>query len=654
MMRYFLLIGFLVIGYSSFSQYKSPKYPQNYFRWPTDLKPDIVANLGELRNNHWHMGLDVRTEAVENKRVLAAADGYISYIGIAPLGFGRWIEIKHPNGLSTLYGHLNDFRPDVENYVKQYQYSNESWDVRMEIPANKFPVKKGDFIAYSGNTGASGGPHIHWEVIDTKSDKRLNPTLFGTPIVDNIAPTISRLLMYDRNNSVYYQSPQSFSLAKKSGIYFVAGDTIKTNLEKISFAIQAYDTRNGTANQDGIYSAVLYVNDEAISSFYVDSISYADTRYMNAHIDYKMKYNGGAYVQHVSKLPGDRGGIYRSYNGGLIYNDPEVTQQVRIVVSDASGNKSTIQFYVKKNDNPAPVSNSFEWQPNKLNRLFKYDFEVYMPMYALYDKMNATYTRTNSSDPKSVSAKHSLGDPSIPVQDYFEIRIKPTKIIVPQDRNKVVIKYTAKNTSYKKAEWREDWLSTQHREFGSYEAIIDDEPPTINSLGNDSIINLNKATRIVFTPKDNTAIASFRATLNGEWLRFTNNGGRTWIYKFDEKCPAGEHVLSVTVTDIAGNKTTRSWRFVRGTSWIPPQKTKEIAPKEEGEKKAVVVPKKTTPTPKTPQSTTKNTAIKKDSKNTTKTTSSKISTTQTKQAASDKKVKTDTKKTTTTKTTKKK
>ncbi len=131
---------------------------------------------------------------------------------------------------------------------------------RFDDSSRQVPVKKGDFISFSGTTGGSGGPHVHWEVIDTRSSRRLNPTLFGTPIIDNIPPTALKLAMYDRNNSVYDQTPVQYKLAKSGGAYTVTGGIINTSLNKLSFSIQAYDTRNGTGNQDGIYSARLFVD----------------------------------------------------------------------------------------------------------------------------------------------------------------------------------------------------------------------------------------------------------------------------------------------------------------------------------------------------------------------------------------------------------
>lgn len=615
-----ILLPFILLltGFASFGQlYKKPVYPQGYFRWVTNLKPDIVANMGELRSNHWHMGLDVRTNQVVNQSVYAAADGYISFVGIEPLSWGRWIIITHPNGTSTLYGHLNNFRDDLERYVTEHQYETESWQTALTISPGRFPVKKGDFISFSGTTGGSGGPHVHWEVIDTRSARRLNPTLFGTPIVDNIAPTIIKLAMYDRNNSVYDHTPVQYRLTKTGGSYSVAGGTINTSLNKLSFSIQAYDTRNGTGNQDGIYSARLFVDGIEKSSFYIDSIDYADSRYMNCQVDYKMISTGGSWMQHTSKLPGDLSGVYYDLGpNNLVFLNDTLLHTVRIDVADANGNQSSINFNIRNNGAATPAAKPYEWLAGRTNRLSRASFEVNMPLNAIYDKMNTGYSSTPSTSLYSVSARHKLGETYIPVHSNFEVRIKTDKYISPESRNRIVIKRVGKNTTVRKAVWNGEWLTAQFRDFGIFEAFIDNAPPAVNALGSGDVVNLNKATRISFTPTDNFGIADFRVEVDGKWLRFTNDKGRTWIYDFsDGRISAGQHELTVTVTDIAGNVTRRSWQFVRGVN--PPAATKSgttnLLEKERVPviKKAAVTTKKTTTKANTKTAAAKKTDGKK-------------------------------------------
>src|SRR4051812_46271704 len=217
MIRFLLIFSLAILTHNSFAQ----KYPQGYFRNPLDIPMQLVANFGEIRANHWHMGLDIRTNHKVNQPVHAAAEGYIARVSVEPGGFGQAIYINHPNGYTTLYGHLNSFFPALAAYVKEQQYGKESWRINLTIPPEMFPVKKGTLIALSGSTGASEGPHVHFEIRDTKTENCLNPLMFGFPIPDAVPPTISRLAMYDRNKSSYDQSPQFLGLKRSGSDYTV-------------------------------------------------------------------------------------------------------------------------------------------------------------------------------------------------------------------------------------------------------------------------------------------------------------------------------------------------------------------------------------------------------------------------------------------------
>src|SRR5215208_6718271 len=200
--RFFPLIGFFLLFIDSTAQ----TYPRGYFRHPLNIPMALVANFGEIRVNHWHMGLDIRTQQKVNLPVYAAADGYIVRVSVEPGGFGQAIYINHPNGFTTLYGHLNSFFSDLAEYVKKQQYAQESWRINLMLPPDLFPVKKGALIARSGSTGASEGPHVHFEIRDTKTENCLNPLLFGFPVPDAVPPTLIRLATYDRNKSTWEQS----------------------------------------------------------------------------------------------------------------------------------------------------------------------------------------------------------------------------------------------------------------------------------------------------------------------------------------------------------------------------------------------------------------------------------------------------------------
>lgn len=286
----------VLAGFTGYGQFFPPKnYPQQYFQWPVGAKIALAANFGELRPNHYHMGLDCKTDQKVNMPIYAAAAGFISRVKIEPFGFGRSIIIDHPNGISTLYAHLNNFYPELEKYITEQQYTQQQWAVTIMLPRDLFKVSQGQFIAYSGNTGGSQGPHLHFEIRDTKTEKVLNPSLFNFPIPDAIPPQIMRLAVYDRRLSTYEQSPKLFSLKKVNGVYKTAG-IIRVNTDVVSFAITSYDRYTGSTNQNGIYTAVLFENGKATSGFEIDSISYDETRYLNAHIDYRTRSSGGPYL----------------------------------------------------------------------------------------------------------------------------------------------------------------------------------------------------------------------------------------------------------------------------------------------------------------------------------------------------------------------
>ena len=177
------------------------------FDYPLSVKPLLNANFGEMRPNHFHMGLDLNTGARENLPIYAPADGYLSRIKIESGGFGRALYFNHSNGTTTVYAHMNSFLSAVEQFLEQKQYEQETWKIDLQVPAGKFTVKKGQLIGYSGNTGASEGPHVHFEVRDTKTENCLNPLRNGISMEDNLAPEVLKLALYDYDKSMYEQTP---------------------------------------------------------------------------------------------------------------------------------------------------------------------------------------------------------------------------------------------------------------------------------------------------------------------------------------------------------------------------------------------------------------------------------------------------------------
>ncbi len=566
-MRSFRFFFFSLVFFFSttvFAQtFPSKNYPQNYFQWPVGARIGIAANFGELRPNHYHMGLDCRTDQHENVQVFAAADGYIAKVKIEPYGFGRCIYINHPNGFTTLYAHLNAFAPALEKYITEQQYRLQRWNIFIDIPANLFPVKKGDYIANSGNTGGSQGPHTHFEIRDTKTDKNLNPLLFNFPLQDNIAPDIIRLAVYDRSMSVYDQTPKIYPLKKVNGVYTVAGGKIIAASDKVSFALTAYDRYTGSSNQNGIYGAAVYDNDQEVTRFEIDSISYDDTRYLNAHVDYRLRSSGGSWLQHLSPMPGYVNSIYKTDKDRGIITMTDATDSIKIIVGDANGNNSMLFFILSPPVNIAPkktVAATQKFIPNYVNIFENEKVKFYLPENALYDTVNFVYKEIAGVGGKSIYQLHNA---TIPVHTYFKVNIKAD--FPAEDTGKIVMRrsYGGKD-DYKKAVYNKGWYGAAFRDFGNYELIADHTPPNVVPVGFRDGMNAAKLGRILFSVTDNSEdIDNFTATLDGNWLRFSNDKGRNFIYNFDEHCPPGEHELKVTVVDMAGNVTEKSYKFTR-------------------------------------------------------------------------------------------
>jgi murein DD-endopeptidase MepM/ murein hydrolase activator NlpD len=550
---------------------------KNYFRWPLANKPGIVANFGELRSDHWHMGLDIRTDQKENMPVYAAAEGYIARKSIRPFSYGKAIYISHPNGLTTVYGHLNKFFPKLDSFVTAQQYKLQSWEIELDFTKDKFPVRKGQFIAYSGNTGASQGPHVHFEIRNTKTERCINPLFFNLPVPDAVPPVFTKLALYNRILSVYNQNPILFSVKKTREGYILLRDTlIKTGFAKISFAIGAYDCVSGSTNPNGIYNARIFFDSQPLIEFTLDSMDYNETDYVNAHIDYRYRYNSGSYLQQLFKLPGDKGRAYRLKNndGTIQLNDTNV-HSVKIEIADVQRNTSIMNFKVQFSDSLASLINydpHKSFAPNEVNIFEQNDFEVYLKENCLYDSIQPVFYKVNQPAANAISSLFQFCDASVPVHDEINIRIKPNVTIPEEWKNKIVIKRTdGRATNYRKAAWQKDWLTANFNDFGAYQALIDNTPPTINELGVADTIDLSPSKNIVFYPKDNTIIKSFRAELDGQWLMFSNDKGSSWIYNFDERCPYGVHHLKIRIEDIVGNVTEKEWLFKR-YPYTPPKK----------------------------------------------------------------------------------
>lgn len=527
----------------------------------------LAGNFGELRPNHFHSGLDIKTQQRENLAVHAAAEGYVSRIGVSHTGFGNVIYITHPNGYTTVYAHLNRFYPALEQYVKQKQYEQQSWAADMVIPVQLFPVKKGDFIAWSGNTGGSAGPHLHFEIRDTKTEKPLNGLLFGFPIPDTRAPEISRVVIYDRNRSLYEQTPVVVPVVRsKSGGYVASKPLVKVNTDKAGVAISALDRQSNSDNPNGIFQAVLYDNGTPLTGFQLDNIGYEETRYLNAHIDYKMKKGGGPFVQLLFSLPGNALNIYHDIDGdnGLVDLSDGKPHPMKVVVKDSYGNTSNVTFSLQQESkSPGVPVCANTMYPESRNIFENNQVEFFLEEGSIYDKMCFQYSAMASTSPNAYSGIYRLHNALIPIHSAFNLRLKPTKNIPASLQSKVVIVRNGLGNSVSGTVFEDGWYKGSFRDFGDFNLAIDTIKPKVTPLGAlKNGMNMGKLAKISFSLNDASGIKSYRADLDGKWLMFSRKGN-VITYTFDEHCLPGSHELVITAIDVAGNEATYTINFKR-------------------------------------------------------------------------------------------
>ena len=571
---FYLLIFSFTQGMAQIFPGKS--YPKNYFRRPLNIPGSLAGNFGELRTNHYHMGLDFRTSQKENLAVMAAAEGYVSHIRIEPYGFGRAISITHPNGLVTLYAHLNNFFGALENYVRTKQYADKKWEQDYNVPPELFKVKKGQFIAYSGNTGSSQGPHLHFEIRDLKTDRSLNPLLFGLGIGDAVVPAIYRLAVYNRNETVYNNEPRLEKVRRKklkrkviTNEYETADSVIKVPVGKFSFGISAEDKTNESF-MFGIYNAEVYMDSVLQCAFSMNNFSYDDSRYINAGIDYATRYDGGPYIQHLGKLPGNRLRIFDDAPGcGVMELNDDTLHSVQIVVKDVMGNSSQLAYKIQRDSLVEFIKNDRSLAANKIepnkNHVFENNvFKLVLNETSLYDTVHLKYTNRAKQMP-FVSAIHSIGDYYIPVHDSILVSIKAnpdTRDVVKEKT--VMLLRSGRKSDVQKGKWRGDWMEAKWWNFGEFSLWMDTIKPLITPVNiYDSAVFI-KDRKLVFNARDETGdLKLFEGFIDGEWVIFRQKNN-TYTYDFDDRCTPGWHNLKVTATDIAGNTKEYNCSFHHG------------------------------------------------------------------------------------------
>ena len=548
---------------------------RSIFISPINIPLLLSSNFGELRIDHFHSGIDIKTQGVTGKEVVAASDGYIYRIGVSPGGFGNALYIKHPSGYTTVYGHLDRFTREIEDYVKDYQYEKKSFAVNLYPLKSRFPVKKGELIAYSGNSGSSGGPHLHYEIRRSDNEKPLNPLLFEFGTGDDLTPVIEKLFIYPLSDGTSINGKNSMKkidVAGGHGNYYIPEEKQLIINGPTGFGIKAFDLLNDSYNKCAVYSIELVIDSMTIFRYKMDEFSFSESKYINSHIDYETYMREKIYVQRTFLLPNDKLSVYSNLvNRGIFNFNDEKTYNASITVTDVNKNESTLSFHIKtlsdnKPERESPSETNSVIMPfNKQNRFISEDIKINIPPGALYDNLKFTYNRLPGNE-SMLSDLHQVHNKFTPVHRPYTVSIKP--YLIPADKeSKMLIVQLGEDQKRiaVSSKWDDGYLAGDAATFGNFYAGIDTIAPVItaNGLLSNNDLTGKSEIRIRITD-DLSGIKSYEPEIDGNWALFEyDQKNDILIYKIDGKRIKrnSEHVLKLKVTDNKDNSSDFNYTF---------------------------------------------------------------------------------------------
>lgn len=535
---------------------------------PIDFPIYLSGNYGEIRSGHFHAGIDIKTQGVTGKKIHAVEDGYISRIKISANSYGKTLYINHPNGYTTVYGHLNEFNDQIAKIAKNLQYQNNEFEINYFPNANELPVKKGQIIAFSGNTGSSEGPHLHFEVRETIDQIPVNPLLFNFEIEDNIPPVFYSIYFYPLNNNSkinHLHKKTSFKLKMKNGIYSIA-DTNQLFLSgEFGIGIEINDYLNNSHNKCGIYSLALKINNQQTYSHLINKIPFNESAYIKSHIDYAEKQKSKKSIQKTYISPNNNLSIYKSvFNRGKYNFCNDTLYDIKIIASDTYGNKSTLIVQAKGNipDTTKPDTSKSDkgifmnWDTENVFENSK--IKIIIPAKSLYDSINFEYS-TSAPIKNAFSKTHHIHNKNTPIHKNFSISIK-TENLPKNLSDKAFIANLLDNNSVKSIGGKivNDYIVSQSKTFGNYTVLIDTISPVIKPLTNNN--TLLQSNKIKFIVKDDlSGIKSYNGYIDNNWALFEYDLKNDLLFYFIDKERIKkniEHELELFVIDNNGNIST--------------------------------------------------------------------------------------------------
>ena len=542
MQKIFPFIGFLLTLNIANAQKFEPSAP-------LDIPLILSGTFAELRGNHFHGGIDIKTQGRSGLKVSAVADGYVSRISVSPYGYGNALYLRHPEGYTTVYGHLNAFYPKLEQWIEEQLSDRSKNNGNLYPNANQFPVSRGQLVAFSGNTGGSFGPHLHFEIRDTKTEEPLNPLEFGIQVKDTRKPDLRGLMWTDRDFGDYGT--------------FKEGDTVEMYSTK-GFDVFTTDKQDGANNNNGVYLIEASANGQVFFTAHYNRINFNTSRFINAHINYPRYATQRVRYTRLYELENNPLKITNTYpimnpsfqaSKGWISVAEDSIIQVDVSILDYEKNQRNLTFYLRGSAvlDDYSRAETLDWQRD--NDLAIGPIKVHIPSGALYNTNEFNLFKKGDNT-------YVIGEAYVPLQKHMTLSWELDSV---KQRKQGWFVWEYDNRGKKSAitgERKDAVLEIKTRSTGSYQLDQDLKKPEVRIVKNTPSLRSNSSFKEiqVHAADDKTGIDRYSARIDDSFARIDFDYKKELLKVIIPKeLAAGNHNLRIVVIDGVGNTTVKEY-----------------------------------------------------------------------------------------------